>query len=45
MTTRTCRFDELGCEPLNPPIDRDVIDRDSTLGEQLFDVTVHRVGG
>ncbi len=25
---------------LDPPVDRDVIDRDTTLGEQLLDITV-----
>ena len=40
VSSRTCRFDELRCEPLDPPLDRDVIDRDTTLSEQLLDVTV-----
>ena len=29
-------------EPLNPPLDRDVVDFDTPLGEQLLDISVGR---
>jgi hypothetical protein len=32
------RPDELGGEPLDLPVDSDVIDGDSALGQQLLDV-------
>jgi hypothetical protein len=34
------RFGELRCEPLNPPVDRDVIDLDAALGQELFHVPI-----
>ncbi len=40
VTARPCRFDELRCEPLDPPVDGDVIDVHSPLGEQLLNVPV-----
>ena len=40
VTACSCRFDELRCESLDPPVNGDVIDRDTTLGEQLLDVPV-----
>ncbi len=40
VTAGPCRLDERGCEPLNPPIHRDVIDIHPTLGHQLLDVAV-----
>ncbi len=33
-------FDELRCEALDPPVDGDVIDVHSPLGEQLLDIAV-----
>jgi hypothetical protein len=33
-------LNELGCEGLHPPVDRDVIDLDAALGEQFLDVAV-----
>ncbi len=39
VTARRRGFDELRCEPLHPPIDRDVIDVHCPLGKQLLDVT------
>src|SRR6266516_1174950 len=35
VAARPVRLDELGGEPLDPPVDSDVIDGDSTLGQQL----------
>jgi hypothetical protein len=32
--------DELGCEGLHPPIDRDVVNDDAAFGQQLLDVAV-----
>jgi hypothetical protein len=40
---RTGRVEEFGGEGLHPAVSRDVIDFDSALGEQLFDVAVARV--
>ncbi len=40
VTACPCRHHELGCEPLDPPVDGDVVDRDATLGEQLVNVAV-----
>jgi hypothetical protein len=31
---------ELRCEPLNPSVDRDVVDSYAALGEQLLDIAV-----
>jgi hypothetical protein len=28
------------CEPLHPPVDRDVVDLDPTLGQELLEVAV-----
>ena len=39
MAARPCRLDELRCEALDSPVDGDVIDVHSTLGQQLLDVT------
>jgi hypothetical protein len=35
-------FDELGGEPLDPPIDGDVIDGDAAFGQQFLDVPVRQ---
>src|SRR5947207_1729456 len=35
VAARPGRLDELGGEPLDPPVDSDVIDGDSALGQQL----------
>ena len=40
MPARPRRLDELGGEPLHPPVDRDVIDGDAALGQQFLDVPV-----
>ena len=40
MAARPRRLDELGGEPLHPPVDSDVIDGDAALGQQLLDVPV-----
>src|SRR6266487_1952487 len=40
VAARPGRLDELGGEPLDPPVDSDVIDGDSTLGQQLPGVPV-----
>jgi len=40
VTARPRSLDELRGEPLNPPVDRDVIDVHSPLGKQLLDVTI-----
>jgi hypothetical protein len=34
------RINQQRCEPLHPPVDSDMIDVDTTLGQQLFGVTV-----
>jgi hypothetical protein len=34
------RLDELRREPLDPPVDGDVVDGDTALGQQLLDVPV-----
>jgi hypothetical protein len=33
-------FGELRSEPMDPPVDRDVVDLDPSLGDQLFDVPI-----
>jgi hypothetical protein len=33
-------FGELRSEPMDPPVDRDVVDLDPSLGEELFDVPI-----
>jgi hypothetical protein len=40
MPAEACRLDELGCEPLNPPVHGDVVHGDAALGQQLLDVAV-----
>src|SRR6266516_1720520 len=40
VTARPGRLDELRSEPLHPPVDGDVIDSDTALGQQFLDVTV-----
>jgi hypothetical protein len=40
VAARPGRLDELGGEPLDPPVDSDVIDGDSAIGQQLLDVPV-----
>jgi hypothetical protein len=40
MPTRPSRVDQQRCEPLHPPVDRDMIDSDAAFGEQFFDVSV-----
>jgi hypothetical protein len=35
-------FGELRSEPMDPPVDRDVVDLDSSLGEELFDVPIRK---
>ena len=35
-------LDELGREPLDPPVDGDVIDGDAALGQQFLDVPVRQ---
>jgi hypothetical protein len=42
MATRTGRVDQQRREALHPPIDRDVINLDPPLAEQLFDVAVRQ---
>jgi hypothetical protein len=34
------RLDELGGEPLDPPVDGDVVHGDAALGQQLLDIPV-----
>jgi len=34
------RLGELRSEPMDPPVDRDVVDLDPSLGEELFDVPI-----
>jgi hypothetical protein len=36
------RLDELGREPLDPPIDGDVVHGDAALGQQFLDVPVRQ---
>jgi len=40
VAARSGGFDELRGEPLYPPVQRDVVDLDAALGEQLFQVPV-----
>jgi hypothetical protein len=40
MPTRPGRLDQQGCEPQHPPIEGDVVDLDTTLGEKRFEVAV-----
>jgi hypothetical protein len=40
VTGRACRVDQQRCEPLHPPLDRDVINLDAAFGEQLLDIAV-----
>jgi hypothetical protein len=42
MPTRPSGLDQQRREPQHPPVDRDVIDLDPALGEELFDVAVAR---
>ena len=42
MTARPGGPDELGGEPLHPPVDGDVIDDDAALGEQFLHVAVRQ---
>ena len=37
---RASRVDQQRCEPLHPPVDRDVINLDAAFGEQLLDIAV-----
>ena len=39
MPAQASRVDQQWGEPLHPSIDRDMIDRDSPFGQQLFHVT------
>jgi hypothetical protein len=43
VATRPCHLDQERREPLHPPEDRDVVDVDASLGEQLLDVAVRQV--
>jgi hypothetical protein len=40
VPARPGSFDELGGEALHPPVDADVINGDTALGQQLFDIPV-----
>jgi hypothetical protein len=40
VLSSTCGLGELRGEALDPPVDRDVIDLDPALGQQLLDVPV-----
>jgi len=40
VPSRPGRVDQQRGEPLHPPIERDVVDLDATLGEKLFEVPV-----
>lgn len=40
IPTQPRRLDELRCEPLDPPVDGDVVDGNAALGQQFFDVAV-----
>ena len=40
MPARSRRIDQQRCEPLHPAVDGHVIDVDTTLGQQFFDVSV-----
>ena len=42
MTARPCSLDELGGEPLHPPVDSDVIGGDAALGQQLLNAPVEQ---
>jgi hypothetical protein len=42
MPSQPCRLDELGSKPLDPPVHRDVIDRDATFGQELLDIPVRQ---
>ena len=42
MAARPGSFDELGGEALHPPVDGDVINGDTALGQQFLDVTVRQ---
>jgi hypothetical protein len=38
MPAEARRLDELGREPLDPPVDDDVVNGDAALGQQLLNV-------
>ena len=40
VPTRPGGRDELGCEPLSPPVDSDVVDFHASLGHQLLDIAI-----
>lgn len=44
MPARASRVDQQWGEPVHPSIDRDMIDSDAPLGQQLFHVTVGKPG-
>jgi hypothetical protein len=40
VATRSGSLDQQRREPLDPPVDRDVVDLDPALGKELFDIAV-----
>jgi hypothetical protein len=40
MSAGSCRVDQQQGEPLHPSINRDVINGDTTFGQQLLDIAI-----